>query len=182
MGHHHQLRLQQPGRADHTDHHGTGLVDNSDFNNTSSTGTWSTSTSGSGYQGYNYATHAAGSGSDAFTWHLNIPQDGNYTVYVKYPAVSGAATNASVKVNYNAGSATVSVNQTTGAGTWVSLGKWAFTQSGTGQQITLTENTGGTVEADAVKAVRDNSADTNTAHHDFGYSYDPNWNSTSITH
>jgi len=158
------------------------LVDNSDFNNTSATGTWATATSGSGYQGYNYQTHAAGSGTDAFTWNLNIPQDGNYTVYVKYPSVSGAATNASFKVNYSgAGSATVAVNQTTNTGTWVSLGKWAFTQNGTGQKVTLSQNSGGTVVADAVKVVRDTSADTNTAHHNFGYSYDPNGNLTGIS-
>jgi len=156
------------------------LVDNSDFNNTSSTGTWSASTSGSGYVGYNYQTHAAGTGTDAFTWNLNIPADGNYTVYVKYPSVSGAATNSSFKVNYNGGSATVAVNQTTSAGTWVSLGKFAFTQAGTGQKVTLSQNSGGTVVADAVKVVRDNTGVTNTAHHDFTYSYDPNANLTQI--
>jgi hypothetical protein len=86
------------------------MVDNSDTQNTSSTGTWAKATSGSGYVGYNYRTHAVGSGTDAFTWTLNIPQDGKYTVYVKYPVISGAATNASFKVHYSGGSATV--------GTW----------------------------------------------------------------
>jgi RHS repeat-associated protein len=158
------------------------LVDNSDFGNTSSTGTWATSTSGSGYQGYNYQTHAAGSGTDAFTWNLNIPQDGNYTVYVKYPVVSGAATNASFKVNYSGGSAAVAVDQTGNNNNgWVTLGKWAFAQNGAGQKVTLTENSGGTVVADAVKVVRDNSADTNTAYHTSGYSYDPNGNLTGIS-
>src|SRR5260370_37973773 len=88
------------------------LVDNSDVNNTSSTGTWATVTaSGPGNQGYNYQTHAAGTGTDSFTWTLNIPQDGNYTVYVKYPVLSGAATNASFKVNYSGGAATGAGNQ-----------------------------------------------------------------------
>ena len=35
--------------------------------------------------------------------------------------------------------------------------------------------------ADAVRAVRDNGGDTNTAHHDFTYTYDPNGNLTSKT-
>jgi len=61
-----------------------GLADSSDFSNTTSTGTWTSSAAGTGYQGYNYATHAAGSGSDAFSWNLNIPQNGNYTVYVQF--------------------------------------------------------------------------------------------------
>jgi len=69
------------------------VADNSDFG-TTTTATWATSSAGAGYQGYNYATHAAGTETDAFTWNLDIPQDGNYTVYVKYPAVSGEATNS----------------------------------------------------------------------------------------
>src|SRR5216683_795107 len=151
--------------------------DNSDFQNA----TWTSSSARTGYQGYDYATHAAGSGSDAFSWNLNIPQDGNYTVYVRCSAVSGAAAGAAYTVSYSGGSATVPVDQTKNTGTWVSLGKWAFTQSGTGQKVTLAENAGGTVTADAVKVVRDNGGVTNTAHHDFGYSYDPNGNLTSIT-
>ncbi len=163
----------------------TGLyseeVDNSDAGNAHWTGTWPASTSGTGYEGYNYQTHAAGTGTDTFTWHLNIPADGNYTVYVKYPAVSGAATTASFKVTYSGATATVAVNQTKNSGTWVSLGKWAFTQAGTGQQVTLAENSGGAVVADAVKAVRDKTGTTNTAHHNFGYTYDTNGNLTGIS-
>ena len=45
---------------------------------------------------YDYRTHAAGAGTDTFTWKLHIPADGNYAVYVKYPVVTGAATNASI--------------------------------------------------------------------------------------
>lgn len=159
----------------------TELVDDSDFNNTTSTGAWTSSSAGTGFQGTGYQTHAPGVGTDTFTWNLNIPEDGNYTVYVKYPAVSGAATDASFKVSFNGGSSTATVDQTQNAGTWVPLGKFAFSQNGTGQNVTLSENAGGTVVADAVKLVRDNSGDTNTAKHSFGYSYDPNGNLTDIT-
>ena len=159
----------------------TGLVDNSDFNNTSSTGTWTSSSTGTGFQGPDYQTHDPGSGTDTFTWNLNIPQDGNYTVYVKYPAVSGASADAAFTVSFNGGSSTVPVDQTQYAGTWVPLGKFAFTQNGTGQNISLSENADGTVVADAVAVVRDNSGDPNTAKHDFGYTYDPNGNLTGIT-
>jgi RHS repeat-associated protein len=165
------------------------LADNSDINNASSSppGSWSNSAAGSGYVGYNYATHAKGTTGDTFTWHLNIPKDGNYTVYAAYPSVNGAATNASFKVDHNGGSSTVSVDQTKstspdsgGKTVWVSLGKYAFTQSGTSQQVTLTENSGGTVVADAVKAVRDNTGEANTAKHDFTYTYDPDASLTQI--
>ena len=156
------------------------LIDNSDFSNTTATGTWPTSATGSGYVGYNYQTHAKGTGTDTFTWKLHIPADGNYTVYVRYPSVSGAATNASFTVSHSGGSATVPVDQTQNPATWVSLGKYAFTQAGTGQKVTLAENTGGIVVADAVRVIRDTTGVTNTAHHDFGYTYDPNANLTGI--
>jgi RHS repeat-associated protein len=158
----------------------TELVDDSDFNNTTSTGTWTASSAGTGFEGPGYQTHAPGTGTDTFTWTLNIPQDGNYTVLVKFPAVPGAATNASYKVSFSGGSATATVDQTQNAGTWVPLGKFAFTRSGTGQNVTLAENPGGTVVADAVQIVRDNSGETNTAHHTFGDAYDPNGNLTEI--
>ena len=79
------------------------MVDNSDFNNITTTPNpppnpdpWATATGGSGFAGYDYRTHAKGTGTDTFTWKLHIPADGNYAVYVKYPVVTGAATNASI--------------------------------------------------------------------------------------
>ncbi|KUL36206.1 RHS repeat-associated core domain-containing protein [Streptomyces regalis] len=66
---------------------------------------------------------------DAFTWTLNIPKAGTYTAYVKYPQVTGAATAAKYTVTKSDGSTTDVVReQSTGAGTWVSLGSFAFTQ------------------------------------------------------
>jgi len=154
------------------------LVDNT-AQNVTVTGTWPSGSSGSGFQGYDYQNHAAGTGTNTFAWNLVIPQDGNYDVYVKYAA--GTATNASYKVDYNGGSATKAVNQTTGAGTWVSLGRYAFTAAGANQKVTLTDNANGTVVADAVKLVRDRSADVDNEKTSFGYGYDPNGNLTTIT-
>ncbi|MFF3911723.1 DNRLRE domain-containing protein [Streptomyces sp. NPDC001848] len=156
------------------------MVDNSDTQNVSSTGSWSTSTTGTGYQGYNYRTHAAGSGTDAFTWNLNIPQDGTYQVYAQFPGVTGAATTAQYTINYNGGSATSTVDQTKNTGTWVSLGSYSFTQAGTGQKISLAQNSGGTVVADAIKVVRNNSGDTQPNPKSFTYTYDPNGNLTDL--
>jgi RHS repeat-associated protein len=156
------------------------LADNSDVQSTSATGSWPTANTGSDHQGYDYATHAAGTGSDAFTWNLTIPQDGNYTVYVKYPQVSGAATTASYTVGYHGGTATKAIDQTKNTGTWVSLGSYAFTATDTAQKVTLAQNNGGTVAADAVKVVRDNSADTDNEKTAFTYSYDANGNLTDL--
>ncbi|GAA3815834.1 hypothetical protein GCM10022403_056700 [Streptomyces coacervatus] len=155
------------------------LVDNSDTQNTSSTGTW-THASLPGQQGYDHQVHAAGTGTDSFTWTLNIPKDGTYTAYVKYPQVSGAATTAKYTVTKSDGTTTdVIRDQNTAPGTWVSLGSFTLTQ-GNAAKLQLFQNSAGAVVADGVKLVRDNSADTDNEKHSFAYAYDVNGNLTSI--
>ncbi|MFJ5772708.1 DNRLRE domain-containing protein [Streptomyces sp. NPDC093094] len=155
------------------------LADNSDTQNTSATGTWATGNA-TGQQGYDHRTHAAGTGTDAFTWTLNIPKDGTYTAYVKYPQVTGATTTARYTLTH--GTTTepaVTKNQTTAAGTWVSLGTYTLKQSeSTG--LKLDQSSGGVAVADAVKLVRDNAGETDDEKRTFSYTYDVNGNMTSI--
>ncbi|TVT26499.1 hypothetical protein FNH05_31355 [Amycolatopsis rhizosphaerae] len=101
-------------------------------------------------------------------------------MYVQYPPVSGAATNAGYTIDHNGGSTTQTVDQTKNAGTWVSLGSYSFTQTGTEQKITLAQNGGGAVTADAIKVVRDNSGDTQPKPLSYSYSYDANGNLVDI--
>jgi RHS repeat-associated protein len=146
-------------------------------------GSWTKTPCGTtaGCEGPEYYTHAAGTGTDSFSWHLYVPADGSYTVYVKYPVVSGAATSASYTVNYHGGTATATADQTqNNSNGWVSLGKWAFTQTDQNQQVTLKENSGGIVVADAVKIVSDTTGITNTSNHSYTYKYDANGNQTEI--
>ncbi|MGW1502631.1 golvesin C-terminal-like domain-containing protein [Streptomyces mirabilis] len=157
------------------------LADNSDTQNTSKTGTW-TKGDITGQQGYNHETHAAGTGTDAYTWTLNIPKDGTYAAYVKFPKVTGAATTAKYTVTYDGGTAdkTIDQNATANQGTWVSLGSFAFKQ-GNAAKLQLFQNSGGVVVADAVKLVRDTSGDpADTEKDNFAYSYDLNGNLTQI--
>ncbi|MET7818024.1 DNRLRE domain-containing protein [Micromonospora zamorensis] len=156
------------------------LVDNSEFNNTSATGTWPTADAATNKYGTTYATHAAGTGTNVFTWQLNVPQAGSYQVYARFPTVSGAATDAKYTVTSSAGPTVKTVNQTAGAGTWVSLGSYSFAE-GNAQKVTLSDQATGTVVADAVKLVRDNSADVDNEKHDYSYRYDTNGNLTTIT-
>jgi len=158
----------------------TVLIDNSDSQNVTVAGTWTTSSTGSGLYGFDYQTHAAGSGTNTFSWKLNIPQSGTYEVFVRYPQVSGAATDAKFTIENAAGSTTKTVNQSAGGGTWVSLGSYAFNEGAT-KKITLSDQASGTVVADAIKLVRDNSGETDTEKHDYSYRYDPNGNLTTIT-
>ncbi|MFE0802559.1 DNRLRE domain-containing protein [Streptomyces sp. NPDC058812] len=155
------------------------LADNSDTQNTTTTGTWTKGDS-TGQQGYDHHTHAAGMGTDVFTWTLNIPEDGTYTAYVKYPEVTGAATTATYTLTHGTTpEPAVTKDQTTGPGTWVALGDYALKQ-GEDTELKLQQSGTGTVVADAVKLVRDNSADTDTEQKTFTYAYDVNGNLTSI--
>ncbi|MFE9438024.1 DNRLRE domain-containing protein [Streptomyces sp. NPDC006602] len=157
------------------------LVDNSDTQNTAKTGTW-TKGDIAGQQGYNHETHTAGTGTDAFTWTLNIPKDGTYTAYVKFPKVTGAATTAKYTLTHATGTVdkTIDQNATANQSTWVSLGSYSFKQ-GNAAKLQLFQNSGGVVVADGVKLVRDTSGDpADTEKANFAYSYDLNGNLTSI--
>jgi RHS repeat-associated protein len=94
--------------------------------------------------------------------------------------VGGAATDAKYTITSASGSTTRTVNQATGTGTWVSLGSYAFTQAAA-QKVSISDQATGTVVADAIKLVRDNTGDTDTEKHDYSYFYDPNENLTSIS-
>nr|WP_315892984.1 DNRLRE domain-containing protein [Streptomyces sp. P9(2023)] len=154
------------------------LVDNSDTQHTSSTGTW-TAGSIAGQTGYDHRTRAAGAGTDAYTWTLNVPKNGTYTAYVKYPKVTGATTAAKYTVTHGGGTTEVTKDQNADTGTWVQLGTYAFTQGNTAK-LQLAQSSGGTVVADGVKLVRDTSSESDTENHTFGYAYDLNGNLTSI--
>jgi hypothetical protein len=156
------------------------LVDNSDTQNVSVTGSWPSGSTGAGRYGYDYQTHAAGTGSSSFSWRLNVPQAGTYEVFVRNPQVSGAATDAKFTIEHGTGSVTKTVDQTANTGTWVSLGSYAFAEGST-KKITLSDQASGIVIADAVKLVRDNTGQTDTEKHDYSYQYDPNGNLTTVT-
>jgi RHS repeat-associated protein len=155
------------------------LVDNSDFGSVTSTGTWTAASAGSGYQGYDYRTHAAGAGTDSFQWTLHVPRDGNYDVYVKYPAVTGATT-ATYRLTHSGGTVDKPVNQASGAGTWVSIGRYPFT-AGVPGKVSLAQSAVGVVVADSIKLVRDNTGETDNESAGFSYLYDADGNLTSIT-
>jgi RHS repeat-associated protein len=157
------------------------VAENTEAGIASWTGRWPSTPCKAGCEGYAYQTHRRGTGRDRFTWRLDAPENGNYTVYVRYPAVRGAATNAAFTVAYSGGTATVRVNQAKNAGTWVRLGTWAFTRASANQRVSLAENSRGTVVANAVEIVRDNAGQKNTAVEDYTYSYDADGNQTKIT-
>lgn len=55
-------------------------------------------------------------------WYADIPEDGEYAVYVSYKTLPESAEDAHYTVNYSGGSREFRVNQTMGGGTWIYLG------------------------------------------------------------
>ena len=151
------------------------VVDNSDGNNTEVTGDWGTASGGADHEGFDYRTRSAGNGT--FTWKADIPASGRYEVAVRY--VKATATKATYTVEHNGGVATATVDQTRNAGTWTSLGTFEFTEDDL-RRITLTDQADGTVTADAVRLVRDNSGEPDTEEKRFEYAYDANDNQISL--
>jgi RHS repeat-associated protein len=156
------------------------VVDNSDVQNTTVEGVWPRADSAGELFGFDYATNAAGTGQDSFTWQLNIPAVGTYEVFARWPQVSGAATDAAYAIDHDGGVDSVAADQSQRAGEWVSLGSFGFVE-GNQSSISLTDDAGGTVLADAVKLVRDTSGETDTEAKSFTYTYDANGNQVEIT-
>lgn len=159
------------------------LVDDADVGNVETIGSWTTSSSTSGYYGIGYhhnGSSSGGTGSKAFNWRLHIPADGTYEVFVRYTQHSNRATNAPYTIVHDGSQATRLVNQTTRGGQWVSVGSYGFTKGGD-HKIRLSDDADGYVIADAVKLVRDNSGETDTEAKDIVYAYDANGNLTGIT-
>ena len=128
------------------------IIDNSDTAEVTLAGTWSTSTSPSGFLGANQHQHAAVAGSDSFTWKLNPAVSQSYRLYVRYSAAGSNSSTATYTVTHASGSATVILDQRAGGGQWRQLGSYSFT-TGAGHNVKLAAQANGVVIADAVKLV-----------------------------
>lgn len=157
------------------------LVDNSDGDSTNAVGTWATAgTSGEDdHEGFDYRTHPGGNNTDSFTWNADIPTDGTYEVFVRYPKAA-QATDATYTVEHEGGQTDKKVDQTQQAGEWVSLGTFDY-KADTTKKITLSANADATVAADAVKLVREHDGDTSKQRKTFTQTYDPDDNLLTVT-
>jgi len=88
-------------------------------------------------------------------WKPNIPEAGEYAVYVSYKSLENSTQEAHYTVYHQGGETEFSVNQTMGGGTWIYLGKFYFDKGKNDNgKVVLTNFTGKkgeTVTADAVK-------------------------------
>lgn len=97
-------------------------------------------------------------GKASAVWTPDIPERGEYAVYVSYKTLPNSTESAHYTVKHLGGETHFIVNQTMGGGTWIYLGTFEFGK-GTGGKVTLdnvspagrTFVPGKTVTADAVK-------------------------------
>ena len=91
--------------------------------------------------------------STAF-WIPDIPEDGDYGVYVTYQSDSSSIDDARYIVVHTGGSTIFRVNQQMGGGTWVYLGTFHFRKGESPQGMVSLDNSSemhGTINADAVR-------------------------------
>ena len=106
---------------------------------------------------YRQTTTQKGGTPSVAAWYADIPEDGEYAVYVSYKTLPNSTSDARYTVNYSGGSKEFKVNQKMGGGTWIYLGTFPLEAgySDTEPVITLTNLTDGqagtVVTADAVK-------------------------------
>ena len=89
-------------------------------------------------------------------WYADIPEDGEYAVYVSYKTLPNSTRDARYTVNYSGGTKEFIVNQQMGGGTWIYLGTFPLEKGYSDSEpvVTLTNlssTDGNVVTADAVK-------------------------------
>lgn len=95
----------------------------------------------------------AGREPDHFAcWIPDIPEDGEYAVYVSYQTLPKSTTQALYEVRHIGGETRFLVNQQMGGRTWIYLGKFGFRKGKRANQgVFLTNQGQGILTADAVK-------------------------------
>lgn len=108
--------------------------------------------------GVNTRTSQAGNGPGTVMstamWVPDIPEDGEYAVYVTYQTDSSSVDDARYIVFHSGGTETFHVNQQMGGGTWVYLGTFHFKKGHSPHGMVSLDNSSqmhGTVNADAVR-------------------------------
>ena len=97
------------------------------------------------------ATHS--DGTSTATWSVEMPEDGEYAVYVSYKTLPESVSDAHYTVNYLDGTKHYVINQQMGGGTWIYLGHFPL-KKGLNPDVVVLSNKSkhhGVVTADAVK-------------------------------
>jgi hypothetical protein len=154
----HTLKVRAQGHGISVDRAEISATNEIIVDNTSAVyaGTWATvkSPSRPGFFGTDYRTDDnAGKGSKTARFTPTIPVTGNYEVYGRWVGDPNKASNAPYTITYAGGTANLSVDQRTDAGTWTLIGTYAFNAGTTGNVLISNTGTTGTVVADAIRLV-----------------------------
>ena len=85
-------------------------------------------------------------------WRADIPEKGDYAVYVSYKTLPGSTTDARYTVHHLGGESLLHVNQSMGGGTWVYLGTFPFDKGSEGYvKLSSRSSSAGILTADAVR-------------------------------
>lgn len=89
-------------------------------------------------------------------WYADIPEDGEYAIYVSYKTLPNSTEDARYLVNYSGGSKEYRVNQKMGGGTWIYLGTFPLEAGYSDEEpvvvlSNLSSKAGQLLTADAVK-------------------------------
>ncbi len=90
----------------------------------------------------------------SITWTPNIPESGEYAVYVSYKTLPNSVPDAVYTIRHQGVSTSVRVNQRMGGGTWVYLGTFAFDKGqnfNSSVSLSNHSNHRGYITADAVR-------------------------------
>lgn len=128
------------------------IIDNTDYG-FSLGGTWTTSTTLSGYYGINYrsdGTSTADSSDVWAKWEFSVPTDGCYGVYMRWTADTNRPNEAPVEISYSGGiDSSKTVNQTANGGQWVLISTYEF-EEGEDYYVKLYSTDAGYTVADAI--------------------------------
>lgn len=86
-------------------------------------------------------------------WEPNIPESGEYAVYVSYKTLPNSTDAAYYTVRFKDGERQFKVNQQMGGGTWIYLGTFLFDKGANGQGVYLTNFNKGAKSSKEVKVV-----------------------------
>jgi len=96
------------------------------------------------------------SGNSSIDWVPNIPEKGEYAVYISYKSVPNSTKDAHYTVHHTGGETQFIVNQSMGGGTWIYLGTFNFdkgtnSEKGKVSLTNMSHENGDIVTADAVR-------------------------------
>ncbi len=136
------------------------ILDNTDtLNGVSITGQWITSTFVQGYWGSNYLHDGNEPGSKSVKYSPNIPEQGEYDLFLRWTADENRASNVPVKITHANGIKDTVINQRTRGSEWLALGNYEFNAGNSGNIILSNNGTNGFVIADAIRLSKRNNCE-----------------------